>query len=123
MFSEANLSTLIIAVVAMAILTALSRALPFLLPDNSPIIRFFTAENSPLAPLGGAIIMAMTVVLMLPFFGIGDGGDNDAQPLLAVLSGIIATIIATVRGINTGFCVIIGMLGFLVGTLMQAYMG
>ncbi len=41
MFSQANFSTLVIAVVAMAILTALSRALPFLLPDNSPIIRFF----------------------------------------------------------------------------------
>lgn len=115
MFSQANFSTLVIAVVAMAILTALSRALPFLLPDNSPIIRFFTAENSPLAPLGGAIIVAMTMVLMLPFFET----PTEHSPMMATICGIIATVLATARGINTGMSVIIGMAGFLIGGLID----
>ncbi len=115
MFNQANFSTLIIAVVAMAILTALSRALPFLLPDNSPIIRFFTAENSPLAPLGGAIIIAMTMVLALPFFVT----PSEHSPIIATIFGIITTIIATARGINTGVSVIIGMMGFLIGSLLN----
>ncbi|PNP97570.1 AzlD domain-containing protein [Moraxella sp. RCAD0137] len=115
MFSQANFSTLVIAVVAMAFLTALSRALPFLLPDNSPIIRFFTAENSPLAPLGGAIIVAMTMVLMLPFFE----APTEYSPMIATICGIIATILATARGINTGMSVIIGMMGFLVGGMIH----
>lgn len=111
MFSQAHANTLIIAVVAMAILTALSRVLPFLLSDKSPIIRFFTAENSPLAPLGSAIIVAMTMVLALPFFTT----SSEHSPLLATLCGIVATVIATARKINTGLSVIIGMMGFLVG--------
>ena len=115
MFSEAQFMTLVIAVMAMAILTALSRALPFLLPDESPIIRFFTAENSPLAPLGGAIIIAMTVVLMLPFFI----APSSHSPLLATLCGIVATIIATVKKVNTGVSVIIGMAGFLAGAMVM----
>lgn len=119
MFSQANFSTLVIAVVAMAILTALSRALPFLLPDNSPIIRFFTAENSPLAPLGGAIIVAMTMVLMLPFFET----PTEHSPMIATICGIIATVLATARGINTGMSVIIGMVGFLVSAMIHAALG
>ncbi len=116
MFSQANVSTLVIAVVAMAILTALSRALPFLLPDNSPIIRFFTAENSPLAPLGGAIIVAMTMVLMLPFFET----PTEHSPMIATICGIVATVIGTAKKINTGMSVIIGMVGFLIGSLVYS---
>lgn len=118
MFSQANFSTLVIAVVVMAFLTALSRALPFLLPDNSPIIRFFTAENSPLAPLGGAIIVAMTMVLMLPFFE----APTEHSPMIATICGIIATILATARGINTGMSVIIGMMGFLIGGMIHGWL-
>ncbi|MDO4251440.1 MAG: AzlD domain-containing protein [Moraxella sp.] len=116
MFSQANVSTLVIAVVAMAILTALSRTLPFLLPDNSPIIRFFTAENSPLAPLGGAIIVTMTMVLMLPFFET----PTEHSPMTATICGIVATAIATTKKINTGMSVIIGMVGFLIGSLVYS---
>lgn len=116
MFSQANVSTLVIAVVAMAILTALSRALPFLLPDNSPIIRFFTAENSPLAPLGGAIIVAMTMVLMLPFFET----PTEHSPMIATICGVVTTVIATAKKINTGMSVIIGMVGFLIGSLVYS---
>ncbi|MFC0819536.1 AzlD domain-containing protein [Moraxella marmotae] len=119
MFNQANVTTLIIAVISMAILTALSRALPFLLPDNSPVIRFFTAKNSPLAPLGGAIIIAMTMVLAVPFFGTSDANS----PWLASIFGIVATIIATWRGINTGMSVIIGMAGFLLGVLIVKLFG
>lgn len=115
MFSNANFYTLVISVAAMAILTALSRALPFLLSDNSPIIRFFTAENSPLAPLGGAIIVAMTMVLALPFFS----APTEHSPLIASVFGIITTIIATMRKINTGMSVIIGMVGFLIGVMVD----
>lgn len=113
-----NLTTLIIAVVAMIILTAASRVLPFLLSDNSAFIRFFTKENSPLAPLGGAIIIAMTVVLMVPFF------KPDAEsPMLATIAGIISTIIATAKKVNTGLSVIIGMSGFLIAYLLAPHLG
>lgn len=109
MFNEAKFNTLIIAVIAMIILTALSRILPFLLPDNSPIIQFFTKDNSPLAPLGGAIIVAMTVILALPFFV-----ENDKLTHLpATLAGIVATIIATTYKISMGVSVVIAMGVFL----------
>lgn len=114
--TQDNLTLLLIAVSAMAILTALSRLLPFLLSDKSVIMRFFMQDNSPIAPLGGAIIAAMMVVLALPFFM-----PNDDTPtnLVAVIAGSIATMIATLRGINTGLSVIIGMMGFLAGFLIH----
>lgn len=115
MFDQANFSTLLTAVVVMAILTALSRALPFLLPDDSPVIRFFTAENSPLAPLGGAIIVAMAMVLILPFFE----APTESSPISATLCGIVATVIASTRKINPGISVIIGMVGFLLGSMID----
>lgn len=109
MFNEAKFNTLMIAVIAMIILTALSRILPFLLPDNSPIIQFFTKDNSPLAPLGGAIIVAMTTILALPFFV-----ENDKLAHLpATLAGIVATIIATTYKISMGVSVVIAMGVFL----------
>lgn len=111
MLNESGFYTLLIAVICMAILTALSRSLPFLLPDQSAIIRFFTAKNSPFAPLGGAIIIAMTVVLAMPFFT--ESADN--HPIIASILGIMMTMIATIKGINTGMSVIIGMMGFLLG--------
>lgn len=110
MFNETKLTTLIIAVIAMIILTALSRVLPFLLPNNSPIIQFFTKENSPLAPLGGAIIVAMTVILALPFFM----ENEKLAHLPATLAGIIAVIIATTYKISMGMSVIMAMGVFLV---------
>lgn len=110
MFNEAKFNTLLIAVIAMIILTALSRILPFLLPNNSPIIQFFTKDNSPLAPLGGAIIVAMTVILALPFFV-----ENDKLAHLpATLAGIVVTIIATTYKISMGVSVVIAMGVFLV---------
>lgn len=118
MFSQANVGTLVVAVVAMAILTALSRALPFFLSDESKLIRFFTAPNSPLAPLGGAIIVAMTVVLALPFFT-----PSTHSPIVATICGMVATIIATLRGVNTGVSVILGMVGFLVGVFLWTFFG
>lgn len=118
MFNQANLSTLIMAVVSMIILTALSRILPFFLPNNSPIIRFFTKENSPLAPLGGTIIITITVLLAVPFFQ----KPSEHSPLLAVITGVLATIIATHRRMNTGICVIIGMLGFLCGFFLNQFL-
>lgn len=118
MLNESGFYTLLIAVVCMAILTALSRSLPFLLPDDSAIIRFFTAENSPFAPLGGAIIIGMTVVLAMPFFT--ESANN--SPLIASILGIMMTIIATIKGINTGMSVIIGMAGFLAGVGIEKWL-
>lgn len=114
MINQHNFNLLLIAVVAMAILTALSRLLPFLLSDKSAIMRFFMQENSPIAPLGGAIIGAMTVVLALPLL---QKIDNPIDVLPFVI-GTIVTVIATLRGINTGLSVIIGMIGYLLGKLI-----
>lgn len=113
MFNETKLTTLIIAVIAMIILTALSRLLPFLLPNNSPIIQFFIKDNSPLAPLGGAIIMAMTVILALPFFM-----ENDkVAHLPATILGILTTIITTKKGMSMGISVMMAM-GVFVGVYL-----
>lgn len=109
MIDQHNFVILLVAVAVMAVLTALSRLLPFLLSDKSAIMRFFMQENSPIAPLGGAIIGAMTVVLALPLL------QKIASPMHALpfIIGSIATIIATLRGINTGLSVIIGMVVYL----------
>lgn len=107
MINQSNFTLLLIAVIAMIILTALSRLLPFLFSDKSPIMRFFMRPDSPIAPLGGAIICAMTVILTLPFI------QNANERIFPALCGSLATIVATIKGINTGFCVLIGMAGYL----------
>lgn len=118
MINESNFTILLIAVVAMAFLTALSRLLPFLLNEKSVIMRFFMQENSPIAPLGGAIIVAMTIVLALPFLKNSDNFNS----LSAFIVGVLLTIIATVKGINTGFAVLIGMMGYLMVRLLHTFL-
>lgn len=110
MINESNFTILLIAVVAMAILTALSRLLPFLLSEKSAVMRFFMAENSPIAPLGGAIITSMMVVLAFPLLQ----NNPSYGQIFALLAGSVCTIIATIKNINTGFAVLIGMAGYLV---------
>ena len=81
-------------------------------------MRFFMKENSPIAPLGAAIIMAMTVVLGLPFIQ----NLNGINGYLATAFGITATIMATLRGINTGFAVLIGMMSYLMVQLIGKFL-
>ncbi|MDO5652132.1 MAG: AzlD domain-containing protein [Moraxella sp.] len=117
MINENNFFILIIAIVAMVILTALSRILPFLLSEKSAIMRFFMAENSPIAPLGGAIIAAMTVVLALPFI---QNNQGNAQ-MTAIVIGSAATVLATVRHMNTGLSVLIGMAAYFLVRFLGNY--
>ncbi len=40
--------------------------------------------------------------------------------MIATICGIVATVIATAKKINTGMSVIIGMVGFLIGSLVYS---
>lgn len=75
-------------------------------------------ENSPIAPLGGAIIASMTIVLALPFLK----NMHNINHLSAFVVGTIATILATIKGINTGFAVLIGMVGYLIVRLVATFL-
>lgn len=105
--------TLIIAIIAMTLLTALSRLLPFWLPKDSPIMQFFSKKDSPIAPLGGAVIIAMTVMLGSEF-----AHQLPQSSWVAFGVGVITTIIATLKKVNTGLTVLIGMMTYLVVKLM-----
>ena len=113
MIDQDKFILLVIAVITMVILTALSRVLPFLLSDKLPIMRFFMRPDSPITPLGGAIIGAMTVVLTLPFIQ-----HATSERIFPTVCCAVLTVITTIKGINTGFAVLIGMIGYLLAKLI-----
>lgn len=66
------------------------------LPDDSPIIRFFTAQNSPLSPLGswGAYVAIVCCA--------NESNSPISASVCGIIVAIIVAMIATMRQANLG---------------------
>lgn len=99
------------AVIAMAAITYLTRALPFALSARSRLLRRL-AEGSSLAALGPALLAGIAVAVIVP----------DVMALQGMLQwlpyagGLLATALAARRMANAGVAVIVGVAVY--GTLL-----
>ncbi|MCD0504369.1 AzlD domain-containing protein [Bordetella petrii] len=102
------------AVAAMAVITYLTRALPFLLPPRSRLLRRL-AEGSSLAALGPALLAGIAAAVIVPDVLALD----NATEVAAYAAGLAATAVAVWKSGNAGVAVIVGVAAYgLVAVLM-----
>ncbi len=99
-----------IAVLAMMALTYMSRALPFLLPEDHSILRWLSDKNSPLAALGPSLIAAIAGTVILPELLKAAQGNNSLADLSTYGLGLAATVLTMKFSKNAGVAVIVGMI-------------
>ncbi|HYG41657.1 MAG TPA: AzlD domain-containing protein [Bordetella sp.] len=92
------------AVIAMAVITYLTRALPFLLSARSRLLRRL-AEGSALAALGPALLAGIATAVIVPDIMALDGWPQ----WLPYAGGLLATALAARRLGNAGVAVIAGV--------------
>ncbi|MBV7484140.1 AzlD domain-containing protein [Bordetella sp. BOR01] len=92
------------AVIAMAVITYLTRALPFLLSARSRLLRRL-AEGSSLAALGPALLAGIAAAVIVPDVMALHGWPQ----LLPYAGGLLATALAARRLGNAGVAVIVGV--------------
>jgi len=93
-----------VAVIAMAVITYLTRALPFLLSNRSRWMRRLT-EGSALAALGPALLAGIATAVIVPDVMALSG----ASQILPYASGLLATALSARRLGNAGVAVIVGV--------------
>jgi len=93
-----------VAVIAMAVITYLTRALPFLLSSRSRWLRRVT-EGSSLAALGPALLAGIATAVIVPDIMALSG----ASQYLPYAGGLLATALCARRLGNAGLAVIIGV--------------
>ncbi len=97
------------AVAAMAVITYLTRALPFLLSERSRLLRRLAREGSALSALGPSLLAGIAAAVIVP--DLLDAGA--AMPGLgAYAGGLAATAVASRLMSNTGAAVLLGMAGY-----------
>ncbi len=101
-----------IAVLAMMALTYMSRALPFLLPEDHPILRWLTDKNSPLAALGPSLIAAIAGTVIVPDLLKAAQGNDSLADFSTYALGLAATVLTMKYSKNAGIAVIVGMIVF-----------
>lgn len=101
-------TSMIIAIIAMALVTALSRVLPFLLPRENRLIALMSREGPSVQVVGPALIVALAVFTL-------------TEPMMDTVSidttlnysvGALVTMTAYRLTRSVGLSVIAGILGF-----------
>lgn len=95
------------AVIAMAVITYLTRALPFLLSARSRLLRRL-AEGSSMAALGPALLAGIAAAVIVPDVV----ALKDLSQWLPYAGGMLTTALAARRLRNTGVAVIAGVVGY-----------
>ncbi|OZI48863.1 AzlD domain-containing protein [Bordetella genomosp. 4] len=93
-----------VAVIAMAVITYLTRALPFLLSSRSRWLRRLT-EGSSLAALGPALLAGIATAVIMPDVMALSG----VSEILPYAGGLLATALSARRLGNAGVAVIVGV--------------
>jgi len=93
-----------VAVIAMAVITYLTRALPFLLSSRSRWLRRLT-EGSSLAALGPALLAGIATAVIMPDVMALSG----ASQIVPYAGGLLATALSARRLGNAGVAVIVGV--------------
>jgi len=96
-----------VAVAAMAAITYLTRALPFILSARSRLLERLSREGSALAVLGPALLAGIAAAVIVP-----DLLPAGAGRPLPYLGGLAVTACAVRRWSNTGAAVLLGVAGY-----------
>lgn len=97
------------AVIAMAVITYLTRSLPFMLSERSRLLRHLSREGSALAALGPSLLAGIAAAVIVP--DLLGAGDNAAQ-IAPYVGGLVVTGVAARLVSNTGVAVLLGMAGY-----------
>ena len=97
------------AVVAMAVITYLTRALPFMLSARSRLLRHLSREGSALAALGPSLLAGIAAAVIVP--DLIEAGDQAAR-IGPYAGGLVMTAVAARLVSNTGVAVLLGMAGY-----------
>lgn len=97
------------AVIAMAVITYMTRALPFMLPARSRLLRHLSREGSALAALGPSLLAGIAAAVIVP--DLLDAGTQAAR-IGPYVGGLVVTGVAARRVANTGAAVLLGMAGY-----------
>ena len=98
-----------LAVIAMAVITYLTRALPFLLSERNRWLRRLSQDGSALAALGPSLLAGIAAAVIVPdLIGAGTNGNQVAP----YVGGLVVTAVATRLVKNTGIAVLLGMAGY-----------
>lgn len=99
-----------LAIALMALLTYLSRSLPFLLSGRSQVFNRLAEPDSLLASLGPCLLMAITGATILPIlvFELQAGGGQ----VVPTCAGLLTTVGVMWKWANVGLAVVAGMLAY-----------
>ncbi|OZI71060.1 AzlD domain-containing protein [Bordetella genomosp. 12] len=95
-----------VAVMAMAVITYLTRSLPFMLPPRNRLLRKLAEEGSALSALGPALLAAIAAAVIVPDLW----AEQRAADLAPYLAGLAATALTARLAGNSGVAVIAGLL-------------
>lgn len=100
------------AVIAMAVITYLTRALPFMLSERSRLLRRLSREGSALAALGPSLLAGIAAAVIVPdVLDVLDAGAQAAR-IAPYVGGLVVTGVAARMVSNTGVAVLLGMAGY-----------
>lgn len=103
-----NETSMIIAIIGMALVTALSRVLPFLLPKENRLVILMSREGPSIQVVGPALIVALAVfTLTEPMMD-----TMSINTTLNYIVGALVTIAVYMLMRSVGLSVIAGILGF-----------
>jgi branched-subunit amino acid transport protein len=97
------------AVIAMAVITYLTRALPFMLSERSRLLRRLSREGSALSALGPSLLAGIAAAVIVPDLL---GAADDAARIVSYVGGLAVTGVAARLVSNTGVAVLLGMGGY-----------
>lgn len=99
-------TTIMIAIGAMAVVTFTLRLLPFLLPDDHPILRYFSGQTPTLNALGPSLLGGLTAITLIP-----DLAATMSISAVAVYGlGLLATLATLIKTRNIGVATIAGVI-------------
>ncbi len=98
-----------VAVFAMAVITYLTRALPFMLSERNRWLRRLSQEGSALAALGPSLLAGIAAAVIVP--DLISAGTN-ANQIAPYVGGLVVTAVAARSVKNTGVAVLLGMAGY-----------
>lgn len=101
-----SVSTLMLAIVIMAVVTFSLRLLPFLLPEDSRVLRYFSGDSPALNVLGPALLGGLTVLTLLPDLALA----SSASDFAIYGFGLLATVAALLKTRNIGVATMIGVI-------------
>ena len=97
------------AVIAMAVITYLTRALPFMLSERSRLLRHLSREGSALAALGPSLLAGIAAAVIVPdLLAAGDQAANIGP----YVGGLVVTAVAVRLVSNAGVAVLLCMAGY-----------